>query len=1322
MRFGKQRFLISLGILLLPFVFVVALTNNPQVSTYALKIALKIARIRTGINVDASSWSVNPLSFSAQLRDVVYQEADFVAQVPSLNVQVSPLGLFLFRFHVYRIDVENAKFSGSLPAEWLKSRNDSDDWRKDIPVYLGNSLKQVYVDLLKNNIQIEQFHLNAASSDLKEVKFLRADIKAQILKDGQGRAEWDINGLEIPEKLSRVHSIEGSLALLKESRKSFFLSLRRLNVRLSDIEGNTLSATGRMPGNLAFDGTIFLNDLNAWLKGGKLSQEYSRNTPVSGELKLQVKSRLANTGLKELNGSFSGSNLLFDGYRAQSLKGEIVSANDGGYSLNDIQITFPRSKLDPVKAKNLIVIKSVSIKDKKISGEFDTDKLGICALLDSLTVEECWIAFEFSGNAKFQGSLSPFLVGLEAKFQTSAGRVGSDPLLTASGDELLFTKPAELQVGADIGPSQLDIRKASIKWSPTSVANVTGRVVYIPSVVDLDVDSQSLEISDAIDSFINLNVSGKVKTRTKIFYSFLIPKEKGRTTVLSNVMAQNLGIENQILGNASGNVNFQNTQLFIGPLELRSGGGKATVVGGIKPNIKFGSEMELNIDATRLELKATLPSSQNPFLTGLLSGRTKLQGWLNPARGGGKFLGGAINATVDNVVLFNIPLQKGKIKARYEDKILHFDEIIAEKDKKNVYISGLLHPERGSRIDFKSDSVFVKNIGYMPEIERIFIDSQTQLAGFWSPQEGWEVKGDVTSGRVAHATIPAGKFSASGQGDIMEITADFSPILFYYLRAKPTAQNLSPQEMRMKAQDQGILAGMAYLKGWTTGSDVNTSGKIDFHWTPQRGHLFVDSLGVKGPNGFDNIYQDIINVTSPLRVAWEGNQVTQNSGWKQESLPVVITGSPGDKALKVKAKLPMVLFDSLIPGSQKIYTGTAVAEAIVPISPYITSVKGKGSLQDVGLQLPGVGRPLQELNGNFILTESRFVIGQGKAKMGSGAIDFRAEYLIDLKKPGVVLDATLNRAQILVQEDIPMEVSGDLSMRGDSFPYLLSGRMLISNGLYSREFNQPAATPVTLNRSEKVKTVLNYNLDLEIGSNFEIKNSILVAPLTGRLVMMGNDVTPLLSGYFDVNKGIVLAKDNEFQVSQARVQLPNEPGQPAQIFLRAFTNIKHLNQVYRIEMNVRGPSNNLAFEFTSDPPLPNGDIVNLLAFGTLRDSGESTISNKNSVETAQYEALQALFGQAIGRSINRNTGFDVRVSSSRDLSQKSTIPKVTVQRRLSKNITATFGRSLDASKPERNFQVDYRVLNNVNVTGVWESPSPEKSSTGVDLRFKFDVK
>jgi hypothetical protein len=56
-------------------------------------------------------------------------------------------------------------------------------------------------------------------------------------------------------------------------------------------------------------------------------------------------------------------------------------------------------------------------------------------------------------------------------------------------------------------------------------------------------------------------------------------------------------------------------------------------------------------------------------------------------------------------------------------------------------------------------------------------------------------------------------------------------------------------------------------------------------------------------------------------------------------------------------------------------------------------------------------------------------------------------------------------------------------------------------------------------------------------------------------------------------------------------------------------------------------------------------------------------------------------------------------------------------------MTLTVGRNLDITSPENNVQVDYKLFNNVNLTGVIQQGSQsEETSKGVDLRFRFEVK
>ncbi len=239
----------------------------------------------------------------------------------------------------------------------------------------------------------------------------------------------------------------------------------------------------------------------------------------------------------------------------------------------------------------------------------------------------------------------------------------------------------------------------------------------------------------------------------------------------------------------------------------------------------------------------------------------------------------------------------------------------------------------------------------------------------------------------------------------------------------------------------------------------------------------------------------------------------------------------------------------------------------------------------------------------------------------------------------------------------------------------------------------------------------------------KVKNSVSDLTVSGKVFLSGDDLAPQIKGKVQINSGQVFANETAFQVTQGAVDFPGGYPISPLVNLQATTQIKSENQEYKIDLKVRGSSENMSFDFTSEPNLDTAQIVNLLAFGMVRKNDDTLSLGGDLAGAARVEAFQALFGKALGKNLNSSTGFQVRFRAAPDQSQKEFIPKVMVSRKLTERVTATFGNSLDIAKPEKNFQVDYKLFNNVNLTGVWEQgANPQDSSLGVDLRFKFNLK
>jgi autotransporter translocation and assembly factor TamB len=376
-------------------------------------------------------------------------------------------------------------------------------------------------------------------------------------------------------------------------------------------------------------------------------------------------------------------------------------------------------------------------------------------------------------------------------------------------------------------------------------------------------------------------------------------------------------------------------------------------------------------------------------------------------------------------------------------------------------------------------------------------------------------------------------------------------------------------------------------------------------------------------------------------------------------------------------------------------------------------------MKDGMLLIRGIGQPLKSSTARLELSRQRLSIVDGRGTLGSGSMSLSGVYNLDPRKPGLSLQMNLNRANLVVMDDVPTEVTGMVSLKGEDAPYNLSGRVQVSNAIYSKEFQSDSAiVPAAAD------PVLRFGLDVELGSNVHVKNSLTSSLLNGRLFIGGTDIDPNVQGVVSIQTGSIFANESEFKVSQGNVNFPGGTA-PPYVGLQASTVVKYNAQDYKIDLRARGPVDRLDIEFTSDPALSTPDILNLLAFGVLNDTDDSSsTANTDVVNAARMEAFQALFGKAIGNGLDKSTGVQLRFRAAQDLSQKELVPKITLMRKVTDRVSVTFGQSLNNA--DRDVQLDYKLLNNVNLTGVWEIQqnglSQKEDAFGADLRFRFDVK
>lgn len=1336
MKFAKQRFIITVLFLFLPLCFLFALIQSPFVSDLSLSWALKIARFRTGLKVTAENWNVNIPTFSVSLENFQFQADTWVLSAPVVQLRVSPIGLLIGKLNISSLDIQNPSVLGNIPKEFQtaidsfvqpSSKTQLTDPKKSIgestkdeifgiPSKLGKEIFQFSELLYQRNLRFESLRLKNLKVLLGDFNLRSGDVEIENYGDGQSRLQVSLSGLRLSPIFSSLETVEFSIALLRGSRTEYFFLVPKF---LVDTQNASLplkiEANGRFPGLMVFRYQGNLEGVSELFSPNPGLLEKIPQNP-RGLLQVDSEINTSKSGFISARAKISARGLAFGRFNPNDLDLEFEST-EGQTKVSKMQLTLPRDVGDGDSWKNYFETRDLEIfhnadSPLSVKGLLQFDQTGLCAILKSVGDELCPVALRISGSIPIEGPLNPLQLRASPDLEVSETLIEGEDIkdFENQSNPILKVGNARLQGSTVVDENKIDLNQIKIVWSEKTLLDVTGSIGFSPLVLKLKATGPSVDMSEMLNEFLGLTTQGTGTLEADITYDESLPKFPGWTWINGKLSLENVGVEGQNFGSLSGPVNFRNLALEIGPLKLSRGGGRADIQGKLT-GFDTGTQLKLGGRLDRLEVLTTVPGLTREIYEGFVSGTFNFFGSLDKKKA--DFFGGPINLKLNNFSLFGIPFLKGSLNSRYNQGILYFENIEAESIGSRVSGSGLLHPESGSRIEFESPGFKISSLNLGMGLNELK-SGNLRAKGFWSRADGWGIDGQSTDLVLGGKRFPNAKVNVKGTDNLFSVEYK-NPGLVEF--AYQSESNKGPTLLQIQASNEGIYGAFAFLKSWEIEKNVKTLGRLLVNWNPNSGFVRTQNFFISGPVGREGIQSPLINIPGDHEFVWkEGSVVSSNFNPSPES-SIWIKPSPGSRSVEFGVKTNLALLDLFVPNFQ-FFDGNLDLKGILPLNPDISTLSAQGNISNGSLQIRGLGLPVNQVSSRLSIASQILNFSEGRGQMGSGEVQFSGGYRLSLEKPGASIKTTLNKAQVIVLDDIPADVSGEINVSGENLPYLISGNVVITNALYTKEF-----TSTESNSSATDRSFLNFAIDAELGNQTRVKNSLADVVTTGRMSLRGTEVIPEIRGRVLLGNGTFSANQNVFQIIQGSVDFPGgRPGTPL-VNVQGTTRVKANNQDYRVELRVRGPGTNPVLDFSSDPALPTQDIVSLLAFGLVRSDQGGLDANADLAGAARVEAFQALFGKTLGKGLDKTTGFQVQFRAAPDQAQKEFIPKVMVSRKLTDKVTASFGNSLDFAKPERNLQVDYNLLKNVNITGVWEQGVEEQdSSVGVDLRFKFDVK
>lgn len=401
-------------------------------------------------------------------------------------------------------------------------------------------------------------------------------------------------------------------------------------------------------------------------------------------------------------------------------------------------------------------------------------------------------------------------------------------------------------------------------------------------------------------------------------------------------------------------------------------------------------------------------------------------------------------------------------------------------------------------------------------------------------------------------------------------------------------------------------------------------------------------------------------------------------------------------------------------------------------------ILGSADFSNTFLKLKGFPHPIEKLSGEVLFSQSKILINQLKGQIAGGTLSGDGGITINgIRDLPTSIRLSLENVTFNVPEKVRSSGKADLLFSGRWFPFTLSGNYYVSNALVENEFNQ-GSTGTDVRQSIYLPKVLrekNFEpilLDLQINldRNIIVRNSLIDGSVTGHLQVKGPPGAPLLFGKISTEKqSKLIFKDKVFDIQSGVIQFDDPDEVNPDLYISASSRIAE----YDVSLIAQGPAKNLAIRLSSVPPLPEQDIISLIALGVTSSNLDQNVQSRQQAEQLGVEIGGAVLTKPINKQLESTLGLNLQVTSQYDSTRNISVPKLTLSRRLSDRVKVSGSRPIGDNQ-SYDLKMEYFLNSNLTAIGSFESRDAQddtpvqstqqesQSIFGIDLEFKREFK
>ena len=702
-----------------------------------------------------------------------------------------------------------------------------------------------------------------------------------------------------------------------------------------------------------------------------------------------------------------------------------------------------------------------------------------------------------------------------------------------------------------------------------------------------------------------------------------------------------------------------------------------------KPAFDSNSQLHVHLNASKVGIEEVLPFIGRPSLavSGKLNTQMDVDGAIHTLDGTGW-------VELDHGIVYGEPVSRIRVQGKIADRVVQLASLTVNDEAGKISASGTY--------DLRSKQFQLIAQGANVDVRRIqrLKEAGADVTG----SLGFSVSGSgtVDDPRLqARGTVSGLTLGGEPVGGVEIVAHTANHNLIYDLSTHFASASLS-------AHGQTALSGDYSTQAKLDFSEFNIGALLKLAQIPEltgESHL-GGTVTLQGPLAkLDQLRGDAS--LKELAVTIAGVHL-KSDGPVHASLldsrvvldPLHITGEQTDTRLKgsidlrasrqldltANGSINLKLAETLDPDLTASGTTTFQVEAHGPLQN--PGLRGRVDFENASLALEDMPNSLSQLHGTLEFNQNRLEVKSLTATTGGGLLSVSGFLAY---QNGIFADLSVSGKGIRIRypQGVSSLADANLHLQGPRNNLLLSGGVMITRFTVSPDLDIAALA----SQAGKVQPIAapdapsnHVRLDVRIQSSPQLNFQNAYAKLAGDvdLRLRGTVATPSLLGRISVTEGNATIAGTRYELQRGDVIFTNPVRIEPSIDLNATARVED----YDITLGLHGSLTKMNVSYRSDPPLPEADVVALLALG--RTQNEQQIYGQQQEAGAANPTTEALLGGALNATVSsrvqRLFGVgSVKVDPNYLGVLGNSTTRITVVEQLGKNLTLTYATDVNTT-------------------------------------------